>query len=200
MCQAVAAAWKAGITVVVSAGMAGATTRWGTTIRTVSRQQYWVITVGAIRAEGAPIPRQRPDHKLQLSNWPGVYIYLAGPVYLAAPRRRHLEQFLLDLSRVHPGGVGAAHSTSPLNLDINSTASWSADGTQLAIAAKKGERDDIVIIDPKRNKEIRRIKLKLSGALTPSWSPDGTKLVFTGLDGGISISSSWTPTEKTSSD
>jgi WD40 repeat protein len=69
---------------------------------------------------------------------------------------------------------------------INSTASWSADGTQLAIAAKKGERDDIVIIDPKRNKEIRRIKLKLSGALTPSWSPDGTKLVFTGLDGGIS--------------
>jgi Tol biopolymer transport system component len=69
---------------------------------------------------------------------------------------------------------------------INSAASWSPDGKFIAIAAKKGPRDDIVIIDVEHNKEFRRIKLPLNGALTPSWSPDGTKLVFTGLDGGIS--------------
>jgi Tol biopolymer transport system component len=69
---------------------------------------------------------------------------------------------------------------------INSSASWSRDGTYLAFAAKRGARDDIVIIDPARNKEIRRIPVELSGITTPSWSPDGTRLVFTGYDGGLS--------------
>lgn len=69
---------------------------------------------------------------------------------------------------------------------INSGASWSPDGRLLAFAAKRGPRDDIVIVDPRRNKEVRRIEVDLNGVTTPSWSPDGTKLVFTGYDGGLS--------------
>lgn len=69
---------------------------------------------------------------------------------------------------------------------INSSSSWSADGTRLVFAAKRGKTDDIVIIDPLRNKEIRRIPVELSGVTTPSFSPDGSKIVFSGMDGGVS--------------
>src|SRR5919112_3482909 len=69
---------------------------------------------------------------------------------------------------------------------INSQANWSSDGKYLAFAAKRGPRDEIVIVDVKRNKQVGRIEVKLSGITTPSWSPDGQRLVFTGYDGGVS--------------
>jgi WD40 repeat protein len=68
---------------------------------------------------------------------------------------------------------------------INSAASWSADGRYLAVAAKRGPRDDILVIDVKKN-NARRIQVGLNGITTPTWSPDGKQLVFSGLDGGIS--------------
>ncbi|MDZ4675451.1 MAG: BamA/TamA family outer membrane protein [Gemmatimonadota bacterium] len=68
---------------------------------------------------------------------------------------------------------------------ISSSVAWSADGQYLAFAAKRGGKDDLVIVDPHRNKQIRGIELELNGALTPTWSPDGTQIAFTGLDGGL---------------
>ncbi len=69
---------------------------------------------------------------------------------------------------------------------INSAASWSPDGKYIAVAAKRGPQDDLVIIEAKNGKERKRIKVDLNGITTPTWSPDGSQLVFTGYDGGLS--------------
>ncbi|HEV8454866.1 MAG TPA: hypothetical protein VGQ24_08240, partial [Gemmatimonadales bacterium] len=85
--------------------------------------------------------------------------------------------------RILKSGVSSNYETYRF---INSQANWSPDGKYLAFAAKRGARDDIVIVDPVRNKEVKRIQVKLSGVTTPAWSPDGQQLVFTGYDGGLS--------------
>jgi Tol biopolymer transport system component len=85
--------------------------------------------------------------------------------------------------RILKSGVSSNYETYRF---INSQANWSPDGKYLAFAAKRGARDDIVIVDVKRNKEVKRIQTKLSGVTTPSWGPDGQQLVFTGYDGGLS--------------
>jgi Tol biopolymer transport system component len=85
--------------------------------------------------------------------------------------------------RILKSGISSSYETYRF---INSQANWSPDGKFLAFAAKRGPRDDIVIVDVARNKQVGRIQLKLSGVTTPSWSPDGKQLVFTGYDGGVS--------------
>jgi Tol biopolymer transport system component len=81
------------------------------------------------------------------------------------------------------------HSTMNNNYEslrfINSAGSFSPDGRYFAIAAKRKDRDDLVILDVKRGSEERRIQIGLSGLQTPRWSPDGKQLVFTGFDGGF---------------
>ena len=69
---------------------------------------------------------------------------------------------------------------------INSSGSFSPDGRFFAIAAKRKQHEDLVILDVKRGREAQRITIPLNGLETPSWSNDGTKLVFTGFDGGLS--------------
>ncbi len=68
---------------------------------------------------------------------------------------------------------------------LTSAGSWSADGRFLAIAAKSGGSDDIVIFDMKRRRVHRRIDVDLHAVTNPTFSPDGTRLVFSGHDGGI---------------
>jgi Tol biopolymer transport system component len=85
--------------------------------------------------------------------------------------------------RILKSGISSNYETYRF---INSQANWSPDGKYLAFAAKRGPRDEIVIVDAARNKQVGRIKIKLSGVTTPSWSPDGKQLVFTGYDGGMS--------------
>lgn len=69
---------------------------------------------------------------------------------------------------------------------LNSQAAWSRDGKYLALTGRRGKYDDIIILEPKRNKTIKRITVKIDGLTTPSWSPDGKQLVFTGYVGGFS--------------
>src|SRR5919106_1942413 len=85
--------------------------------------------------------------------------------------------------RILKSGISSNYETYRF---INSQANWSPDGKFLAFAAKRGARDVIVIVDVERNKEAKRIEVKLNGVTTPSWSPDGQQLVFTGYDGGLS--------------
>lgn len=69
---------------------------------------------------------------------------------------------------------------------LNSQANWSSDGKHLALVAKSGAYDHLLILEARRNKTIRKLKITLDGVATPAWSPDGSKLVFTGYDGGVS--------------
>jgi len=69
---------------------------------------------------------------------------------------------------------------------ISSSGSFSPDGRFFAIAAKRKQHEDLVILDVQRGREVRRIRIPLNGLETPSWSNDGTRLVFTGFDGGLS--------------
>ncbi len=85
--------------------------------------------------------------------------------------------------RILKSGISSNYETYRF---INSQANWSPDGKYLAFAAKRGPRDEIVVVDVARNKQVGRIQLKLSGVTTPAWSPDGKQLVFTGYDGGLS--------------
>jgi Tol biopolymer transport system component len=68
---------------------------------------------------------------------------------------------------------------------INSAGSFSPDGRYFAMAAKRKDRDDLVILDVKKGHEDRRIHVGLSGLQTPNWSPDGKQLVFTGFSNGF---------------
>src|SRR5688500_2299321 len=69
---------------------------------------------------------------------------------------------------------------------INSAASFSPDGRFLAVTGKRGPKDEILILDVQRNRQVGRVKPETDGITTPSWSPDGSQLVFTGYVGGIS--------------
>ena len=68
---------------------------------------------------------------------------------------------------------------------INSAGAFSPDGRYFAIAAKRKDRDDLVILDVERGREARRIQVGLNGLQTPQWSPDGQQLVFTGFSNGF---------------
>jgi Tol biopolymer transport system component len=69
---------------------------------------------------------------------------------------------------------------------MNSGAAFSHDGRFLAFAAKAGGQDALNIYDLHRRRVIKRLRFDLSGILSPSWSPDGKRIVFSGLDGGLS--------------
>ena len=69
---------------------------------------------------------------------------------------------------------------------INSAGAFSPDGRYFAIAAKRKDRDDLVILDVKNGgREERRIPVGLNGLQTPQWSPDGQRLVFSGFSNGF---------------
>ena len=69
---------------------------------------------------------------------------------------------------------------------FSTSISWSPDEQYIAFPAKVGARDALYVMDVRKRKVVRRIKVDLDGATSPSWSPDGSQLVFVGLQGGQS--------------
>ncbi len=70
---------------------------------------------------------------------------------------------------------------------IDSSGSWSPDGSRFVFVVFADGDNQVVIIDSRNGKRIERIAFDELGAVAnPAWSPDGRSLVFTGLKGGIS--------------
>jgi len=70
---------------------------------------------------------------------------------------------------------------------INSSGSWSPDGTQFAFIVFAGGKNEIDVFDVARKDIIRRIKPKegVSAITDVAWGPND-KMVFSGMEGGIS--------------
>ncbi|HEY7472541.1 MAG TPA: DPP IV N-terminal domain-containing protein [Gemmatimonadota bacterium] len=64
--------------------------------------------------------------------------------------------------------------------------SFSPDGQYLAFSSKVGEQDAIYIMRVGDEDIVASLRFGMEGIETPSWSPDGRRLVFTGLEGGVS--------------
>lgn len=63
---------------------------------------------------------------------------------------------------------------------------WAPDGERVALPAKDGGEDVVVIYDVDERKEVTRLRPDLDGILSPSFSPDGQTVVFNGLEEGYS--------------
>ena len=69
---------------------------------------------------------------------------------------------------------------------INSGGSWSPDSRNFAFVSKNRGQDVINIMDVRRSRVTKTLRLGFSGINNPSYSPDGQQLVFTGFKGGWS--------------
>jgi Tol biopolymer transport system component len=68
---------------------------------------------------------------------------------------------------------------------LYSQSAFSPDGRLLAMTAQSSGRDQLVLIDVRTQKTVKRFKLTLEGITGPTWSPDGKRIAFSGNRGGI---------------
>ena len=70
---------------------------------------------------------------------------------------------------------------------INSSGTYSPDGTQFAFVTFVRGDNELAILDTKTGRITRRIAIDGVNAMSnPAWSPDGVSIAFSGIHGGIS--------------
>lgn len=66
----------------------------------------------------------------------------------------------------------------------STSVAWSPDATRLALVAKSGGREALMIYDVRERRVIRTLTPALEEMRSPVWSPDGSELAFVGLTAG----------------
>lgn len=69
---------------------------------------------------------------------------------------------------------------------VNSSGSWSPDGSEYVFASKSGASDVINIVNVRSGRVVQRIRPAVQAVTNPAFSPDGQRIVFSGLSGGWS--------------
>jgi hypothetical protein len=68
---------------------------------------------------------------------------------------------------------------------LYSQSAFSPDGQTLAVTGQRRGKDVLYLFDVQSRKQIKRFDLALETVSGPSWSPDGERIVFSGMNGGI---------------
>ena len=84
-------------------------------------------------------------------------------------------------SVIQGGNTGAHESFHSFKSGIT----WSPDSKQLAIVSKSHGKDVINIIDAKKGKVLKEIAPNVQAILSPNWSRDGSRIVFSGMQDGL---------------
>ncbi|MFN2563893.1 MAG: peptidase S9 [Gemmatimonadaceae bacterium] len=165
-----------------------------------SLSKDWIAAIKAHYTpliEGRQRPREAGNLLLGINRRAGDY-NLSPTVspdgkYLAFFSRRGLFSIDLYVADAQTGRIirRLAGPTSGSHIDavsfISSSGDWSPDANQFAFIVFAEGNHEVAVLDARRGRIMRRIKLPGVGAVNNvAWSPDGRTLALSGMKGGIS--------------
>ncbi len=68
---------------------------------------------------------------------------------------------------------------------LRTSVDWAPDGDRIALVARSGGRDRLIVFDVRTRRVLRSFEFGLDEMISPAWSPDGGQLAFVGLQGGL---------------
>jgi hypothetical protein len=177
--------------------LVGLTRQLGTDPDTFTAEWHTAIKAATARALEAELPI-KSEPRLVIGQDNGGGRYNVGPrispdgrqiAFFSERDRFSVELFLSDATSGRIVRKLIKSATDP-HFDslqfLNSAGAWSPDGTQLAITAVRGGRPVVALIDVRRGRISREIRLEsLDDALNPVFGPDGQWMVLSGNVGGV---------------